>query len=565
MKLQTITLWFFAIFIVTLIAQDENQKPLDPIDVTDEKAIEAAVGKNVLIKGKVRSSDSAPQTADIRIQFSDSLFRLYIKSDVFDSKENWGIDESIGKDVFVHGKIVKNGAFTQIVLKDPKQWGTNKADVMAAKPKENKPGEGDNKKYEPVSSGAILPVKPGEKELSPKITEASVKVVLGMHATEVPEMVVSEVRAEIIDAEDSGPMQATFESKPKLNTKPMISVMTYLPRKYSGQGWPFNQNVHFVIDEIQADSAPPNFAAAFLIECILRGIQVPENLVLFGGMDGAGKINFNIDKKRSPGSLGQAIKLAAQAANAQGEDPDEEKPKPQFSTPSALGKKAPVAKDTFYFLTGQVSGAILDDLILENDMSSINSTQVISCLDLDEAVNFARDISEGIGFGKSLNDLSEAQKVLRDRSVRMLSNAQVWSRVVAAGRATPKNKTAFAYARLRTRKTSKTFSLDKCLSHLDQQIISAQGNGLDKFNDREMRKYVRDLADKMKEIQGKIHPKALPVLTSAQIYLKEISDLASEKRDAKAKATEIPERAQKDYDNAKKAYEESKAAALAAP
>ena len=88
---------------------------------------------------------------------------------------------------------------------------------------------------------------------------------------------------------------------------------------------------------------------------------------------------------------------------------------------------------------------------------------------------------------------------------------------------------------------------------------------MDKFNDREMRKYVRDLADKMKEIQGKIHPKALPVLTSAQIYLKEISDLASEKRDAKAKATEIPERAQKDYDNAKKAYEESKAAALAAP
>ena len=107
------------------------------------------------------------------------------------------------------------------MLKDPKQWGTNKADVMAAKPKENKPGEGDNKKYEPVSSGDILPLKPGDKELSPKITEASVKVVLGMHATEVPEMVVSGVRAEIIDAEDSGPMQATFESKPKLKTQPI--------------------------------------------------------------------------------------------------------------------------------------------------------------------------------------------------------------------------------------------------------------------------------------------------------------------------------------------------------
>ena len=43
-----------------------------------------------------------------------------------------------------------------------------------------------------------MPVKPGDKELSPKITEASVKVVLGMHATEVPEMVVSEVRARTV-------------------------------------------------------------------------------------------------------------------------------------------------------------------------------------------------------------------------------------------------------------------------------------------------------------------------------------------------------------------------------
>ena len=80
-----------------------------------------------------------------------------------------------------------------------------------------------------------------------------------------------------------------------------------------------------------------------------------------------------------------------------------------------------------------------------------------------------------------------------------------------------------------------------------------------------MRKYVRDLADKMKDIQGKIHPKAVPVLSNAQIYLKEISDLASEKRDAKANAAQISERAQKDYDAAKKAYDDSKAAALATP
>ena len=564
MKVQIVILFIAAFSFFNVVAQEGDKKLGDPINVTDEKAIEAAIGKTVLIKGNVTRSDSSPQTADIRIWFSDSLFRLYIKSDVFDSKENWGIDETIGKEVFVHGKIVKSDSFTQIVLRSPKQWGMNIDDLVITSPKGSKPGEDGNKTYDPVSPGAILPIKPGPRELDPEITEASVKVVLAMHATEVPVMVVSEVRAEIIDSDDSGPMQATFESKPKLTVKPMASVMTYLPRKHFSEGWPVNQNVHFVIDEIQADSAPPNFAAAFLIECLLRGIQVPENLVLFGGMGGGGKINFNIDNKRTQGSFGQAIKLAAKAAQNLGEVPGADKPKTEFSSPSALGKKAPVAKDTFYLITGEVSNAILDDLILDDDMASLNATQVFSCVDLDEAVNFARDISLGVGFGKSITDLSAAQKVLRDRSVRMLSNAQVWKRVVAAGRATPKNKTAFAYARLRTKKVSKTYSLDKCLSHLDQQIITAEGNSLDKFTDREMRKYVRDLSSNMKEIQSKIHPKATPVLTSAQLFLKEIAEYASAKRDIKA-GEKVPERTTKDFEAAKKAYDDSKNQALSAP
>ena len=178
MKFQLITLWILAVSGFCLIAQEEDEKLSDPIDVTDEKAIESAVGKSVMIKGKVRSSDSSPQTADIRIWFSDSLFRLFIKSDVFDSKENWRIDESIGKDVFVRGKIVKNGGFTQIELKDPKQWGDNSADVVAANPKTNNPSKDGKQTYEPVSPGAILPIKPGTREFNPVVTEASVKVVL---------------------------------------------------------------------------------------------------------------------------------------------------------------------------------------------------------------------------------------------------------------------------------------------------------------------------------------------------------------------------------------------------
>ena len=74
----------------------------DVIDVTDEDAITNSIGKAIMVTGKVRHSDSSPKTSDIRIWFSDSGFRLLIKSDVFDSKEGWGIDEIIEKQIFVH-------------------------------------------------------------------------------------------------------------------------------------------------------------------------------------------------------------------------------------------------------------------------------------------------------------------------------------------------------------------------------------------------------------------------------------------------------------------------------
>ncbi|MDB4711226.1 hypothetical protein OAF35_01010 [Verrucomicrobiales bacterium] len=563
-----------------LPAQEEDATKgdvADVIDVTNEDAIVSSIGKAVMVTGKVRHSDSSPKTSDVRVWFSDSGFRLLIKSDVYDSKEDWGIDGVIGKQVFIHGKVIRSGDFIQINLTSPDQMATSADNVTKLEAPSNKPGKDGPEKFEPVSPGAILPVKPGKENLLPLATEARVKVILAMHATEVPTMVVSEVKAEIIDAEEGGPMQASFESKPKITDKPMISVMTYLPKKYFSQGWPKNKAVHFVIDEIQADTAPPNFASAFLIECLLKGIKVPENLVLFGGMGAGGKLNYTTDKKRWDASIGEAIKLTAAAAQRAGVDPDEGKLKSNFTTPSALGKKASVVNQSFYLLTSNVDDGILDDLILDDSWDVINSTQVISCEHIDDALNVARELSEGLETGKSIIDLSAAQKVLRERSIRMLSNAEVWSRVVAAGRASKNNKTAYAYARLRTRKVAKTYSLDRCLSHMNKQIITARGNSLDKFVDRELRKYVRDLSNKMKEIQPKVHPNAVPVLASAQLYLKEIANYAASKRDTAAKpkpakkegekkaAKIVPDRVQEGYDMAKKAYEDARAEALKTP
>ena len=112
---------------------------------------------------------------------------------------------------------------------------------------------------------------------------------------------------------------------------------------------------------------------------------------------------------------------------------------------------------------------------------------------------------------------------------------------------------------------------------MNQQIITAKGNSLDKFVDRELRKYVRDLSNKMKEIQPKIHPRASPVLASGQLYLKEIANYSASKRDTAAKAKPakkegdkavakvVPDKFQEKYDMAKKAYEDTRAEALKTP
>ncbi|MDC0049911.1 hypothetical protein OAL09_11295, partial [Verrucomicrobia bacterium] len=95
-----------------LPAQEEDATKgdvADVIDVTNEDAIVSSIGKAVMVTGKVRHSDSSPKTSDVRVWFSDSGFRLLIKSDVYDSKEDWGIDGVIGKQVFIHGKVIRSG------------------------------------------------------------------------------------------------------------------------------------------------------------------------------------------------------------------------------------------------------------------------------------------------------------------------------------------------------------------------------------------------------------------------------------------------------------------------
>ena len=167
------------ILIGTLQLQGQEEDAIkediaNAIDVSDEDAITRSIGKAVMVTGKVRHSDSSPKTSDVRVWFSDSGFRLLIKSDVYDSKEDWGIDGVIGKEVFVHGKVIRSGDFIQINLTSPGQMATSLDNVTKLKAPSNKPGKDGPEKFEPVSPGAILPVKPSKENLLPLASEAKV-------------------------------------------------------------------------------------------------------------------------------------------------------------------------------------------------------------------------------------------------------------------------------------------------------------------------------------------------------------------------------------------------------
>ena len=528
------------------------------IDVTDSAALKAALGKYVTIKGTVRDSNRSPKTAAMRIWFQGSLdFAVIIEADQYDAIEGWGLREAVGQERFARGKLTGDQGLLFFRIKKPTYFVASLAKLP--KPTATKPGgKGEPEEtYELVSPGAIFPVSPGNNALKPKLDTVSVKVVTPMFGGAQPEMVVTEVTAEIMDKPESGPMQATFELKPKADQKPMITTMSFLPKRHHAAGWPRHKTAHFLIDEVLADSAPPNFAAAVMIECMLTGIEIPDNLVLFGGMKTNGDISRSGDRARSDSSYIDAIKLAAASALPDA-PPEEENPRSR----SAFAPAGPVIEHSMLLITGKIPAGTLDDSILDEDWATLNNTMVLSCENFDQAMAVIRGLAEGDELGKAITDLDVAQKLLRERSIRMLSNDEVWRRIVAAGKTFPGNATAYAYARMRTKKVATTYSLDRCIAHIDQHVDRAPDYS--KLKDRDMRKGLRDLKNEMASIKNKIHPDAKELFLEAEDLIDETEDkMSAEAKIDRESDDKVSEWVTEKYREAKKAYDDARAAAKA--
>ena len=113
---------------------------------------------------------------------------------------------------------------------------------------------------------------------------------------------------------------------------------------------------------------------------------------------------------------------------------------------------------------------------------------------------------------------------------------------------------------MRTKKVATTYSLERCISYLDGRIALARSTHLDKFTDRDLRKYMRDLGSEIRKIEAKIHPDAVSMLEATEDYLDEIEDHAAAQRKV-GRNGEIPERVEQKHAAAKTAYEDARGAA----
>lgn len=565
-----LSLTLSAALALPLAAQDKSKA----IAASDAEALKAAVGKSVTITGTLESLVNEDKKQPVLLKFTDSELKVWVPAERYWKIGGWGLESFVGKPLFVHGKVEKRSSTDGLkleLLSEAHFHGTLESLVAGLPKPAPKPAAKPEEpvKYDPVSPGAIFPVNPGPKVLVPSLDTASVYAIVPKFGGPQAEMIVTEVTAEIMEEEKAGPMQATFELKPKLSIKPMIAAMTYLPKKYKSQGWPMNKTAHFILEEVQADSAPTNFAAAVLIESLLSGVEIPANVVLFGGMAANGTIIRSADKERSDLSYIEAIKLAANAARPVVEEEEEEEGR---RSSRRREPAVPKPEKTMYVITGDIPDGTLDDLIIDEDWETLSSTIVLRCKTLDDAMAVLREMSTGGDVGKTITDLAAAQGVLREKSIRMLANDAVWSRVVAAGKASKDNATAFAFARMKSRQVSSHYSIDRCLGHIAEKLKIVQGPGLDKFKERDLRKHIRDIATDMKSIERKIHPAAEPVLATGLTLLsatqgrtEALLKVQSKIKDQKEKrAAKPPEREEAKYQAAKKAYQDARAAALAA-
>ncbi len=68
--MKTFIISFLFLFMAAMHGLCQDKEKQAPIDVTNDAALTEAIGKNVIVTGKIRDSNLSPATATLRIYFS---------------------------------------------------------------------------------------------------------------------------------------------------------------------------------------------------------------------------------------------------------------------------------------------------------------------------------------------------------------------------------------------------------------------------------------------------------------------------------------------------------------
>lgn len=505
------------IFSIPALA-DDSEKGVIPVAEID--LIKEQMKKAVIVKGTIAESKIFTSGGHALLKFEEADVGVFIRKEDLAKNPGWALEALIGLEVYVAGQVKIYRDQLELVIVGPSQIAANPDGFELAKiplPETQKKSGGSSAKKPAKVPGAIAPTKKDYPDLPLKLEEASVQEVAfylvdsGMKIKGDPyglpvDLIsarVATVNAVVTKVDGGGPMQVAFP-KPNDDSKDRIQGVIDQIAEHFGK-WPsdclLTIDVDFDSREFKDD--PSGLVIASLIHSLATGKELAGNLVLSAGVEGDGSLTE------------PAARDADQVSNRQ-----------------ILEAISENAAEPVRYICADMSTDELNDLAIDGAWETLANVTVLAAPTLEDALQliFADPESD---LGKALVSFDQTQAVIKKDGASMVKNNHVQDRVIAAGKAWPKNKSAVFYLYYARGKVPRTYSLT--YTHHALANIQMQLRFLQISNPPDPKEKFRAYEAEIKEMQSKLDPELTKLVRAISDFADEASTSVLRPKEGRSK------------------------------
>ncbi|MGI9242474.1 MAG: hypothetical protein ACR2RV_16870 [Verrucomicrobiales bacterium] len=501
------------------------------IPVEDVDRIKAELKKAVIVYGTISESKIIENGGHAVLNFEESELAVFIRKEDLAKNPGWALEALVGLEVYVAGQVKMFNDQLEVVVVGPSQIAASPDGFDLAKiplPETQKKSGGASKKKPAKIPGAIAPTKKDYPDLPLKLKEASVQTLAfylvdsGMKIKDDPyglpvDLIsagVASVTGVVTEREGGGPMQVVFPEPNDASKNRIKAVLDQLAESYGK--WPTDRllTIDVDFDSRGFKDDPPTLAIASLIHSLVTGTELAGNLVISAG-------------------IGEDGSTTAPALIDEG----------QVSNRQILEAISESAVEPVRYVCYDMSTDELNDLALDGDWETLTNVTVLVAPTLQDALQLIFAEPEG-ELGKALTSFDQTQAVMKKDAAKMVKNSHVQERVIAAGKAWPKNKSAVFYLYYDRGKVPRTYSLPYTQHMIED--IHRNLRFLQISNPPDPKEKFRAYETEIKEMRPKLNPELSKLVRALGDFADDAS--SSVLRPKQGRAKERQEEKLKDAD-----------------